>query len=145
MFQLDDKFLQDVGLGDLPDNQKQAFLQHVYGELERRVGTQLTEGMSDDQLDEFEDIIDRNSAAVEAWLQANAPQYTEDPVFQKLQQTTNLPAGDERLLSEFAATKWLEVNRPDYRDVVAMVLQELKAEIGNNRDSIVGSDPAQAQ
>lgn len=139
MFQLDDKFLQDVGLGELPDDQKQAFLQHVYGELERRVGTQLTEGMSDDQLDEFEDIIDRKESSVQAWLQAHVPDYQQDPTFQKLQQTTELPAGDNRLLSEFAATKWLEVNRPDYRDIVAAVLQELKAEIGNNRDSIIGS------
>lgn len=138
MFQLDDKFLQDVGLGDLPDDQKQAFLQHVYGELERRVGTQLTEGMSDDQLDEFEDIIDRKESAVQTWLQAHAPDYQQDATFQKLQQSTKLAADDARLLSEFAATKWLEVNRPDYRNIVASVLQELKAEIGNNRDSIIG-------
>ena len=28
MFQLDDKFLQDVGLGDLPEDQKKLFLDH---------------------------------------------------------------------------------------------------------------------
>ena len=39
MFQLDDKFLQEVGLGDLPDDQKQAFLAHFREQLELRVGT----------------------------------------------------------------------------------------------------------
>ena len=53
MFQLDDKFLQDVGLGDLPEDQKAAFLQHIYEELELRVGTKLSEGLNEQQLGEF--------------------------------------------------------------------------------------------
>ena len=62
MFQLDDKFLADIGLNDLPDEQKQAFLQHIYEELELRVGTRLSDGLSDQQLEEFEKIIDRDQA-----------------------------------------------------------------------------------
>ncbi len=41
-------------------------------------------------------------------------------------------------MAEFTATKWLEVNRPDYRQVVAEVLDELKKEIIANRDAILG-------
>ena len=52
---------------------------------------------------------------------------------------------DPRLRDEFAATKWLEVNRPDYRDVVAAVLDELKREIVANRDMILGADSATSQ
>ena len=44
MFQLDDKFLEEVGLGSLPADQKQAFLAHLREQLELRVGTQLSEG-----------------------------------------------------------------------------------------------------
>ena len=47
-------------------------------------------------------------------------------------------------MAEFTATKWLEVNRPDYRDVVAAVLDELKKEIIANRDAILGGIRAQA-
>mgnify|MGYP003381372995 CR=1 FL=1 len=39
MFQLDDNFLTDVGLATLPDDQKQAFLQHINEGLELRVGS----------------------------------------------------------------------------------------------------------
>ena len=53
MFQLDDKFLADIGLNDLPEEQKKAFLQHIYDELELRVGTKLSDGMSDEQLEEI--------------------------------------------------------------------------------------------
>ncbi len=138
MFQLDDKFLQDLGLDQLPEEQKQAFLQHIYSELELRVGTRLSDGLSDAQLEEFEKIIDRNEQAIDEWLAQHAPTYTQEEAFTRLQQATKLEANDIRLRSEYTATKWLEVNRPDYRNVVAAVLEELKKEIMGNRDAILG-------
>ncbi len=138
MFRLDDQFLKDIGLDGLPEEQKKPFLQHIYSELELRVGTRLSDGLSDAQLEEFEEIIDRKEEKINSWLAEHAPNYTQDPAFGKLQQATNLPANDVRLIAEFTATKWLEVNRPDYRDVVAAVLDELKKEIIANRDAILG-------
>ncbi len=145
MFRLDDQFLKDIGLDGLPEEQKKPFLQHIYSELELRVGTRLSDGLSDSQLEEFEEIIDRKQEKIDNWLAEHAPTYMQDQAFQKLQQATNLPANDPRLVAEFTATKWLEVNRPDYRDVVAAVLEELKQEIISNRDAILGGMQAQAQ
>lgn len=139
MFQLDDKFLQDLGLDQLPEEQKKPFLQHIYSELELKVGTRLSDGLSDTQLEEFEKIIDRNEEAIDTWLSLNAPNFMQEEGFARLQQATKLEVTDPRLKSEFAATKWLEVNRPDYRNVVAAVLEELKKEIMANRDAILGS------
>ena len=139
MFQLDDKFLADIGLGSLPEEQKKPFLQHTYVQLENKVGIRLSEGMTDDQLEEFESIIDRKEDVVATWLQAHAPDYANDEVFQRLMQASNLAATDPGLKAEFAATKWLEVNRPDYRDVVAKTLEEIKVEILANKDAILGS------
>lgn len=102
MFSIDDDFLQSLGLGGLPDDQKQAFIQHLYEELELRVGTRLSDGMSDDQLAAFEKLIDAND--------------------------------------ETGALKWLETNRPDFKDVVADELEKLKEEITTNRDKILGQE-----
>ncbi len=139
MFQLDDQFLADIGLTDLPDEQKKPFLQHVYDQLELRVGKRLSDGMSDAQLEEFEAIIDRKEDVVDNWVQANAPGYAAEETFQKMQQVSGLAADNPALKAEFAATKWLEVNRPDYRDVVARTLDELKNEIVQNRDAILNT------
>jgi hypothetical protein len=145
MFQLDDQFLKDIGLADLPDEQKKPFLQHVYDQLEYRVGVRLSEGMTDAQLEEFEAIIDRKEDVVSAWIQNNAPSYAAEEVFQKIQQASGLTADNPALKAEYAATKWLEINRPDYRDVVAKTLDDLKNEINTNRDAILesGSEPAE--
>ena len=35
------------------------------------------------------------------------------------------------------ATKWLEQNRPDYRDIVTQTIEEMKAEIRANRDKLI--------
>lgn len=142
MFQLDDQFLADIGLTDLPEDQKKPFLQHVYDQLEYRVGVRLSEGMSDAQLEEFEAIIDRKEDIVNTWIQANAPGYEAEEVFQKIQQASGLAANDPALKAEYAATKWLEVNRPDYRDVVAKTLEELKTEINQNKNAILDDSPA---
>lgn len=139
MFQLDDKFLAELGLDQLPEEQRSAFLQHIYEELELRVGTELSEGMSDAQLEEFESIIDRDEEKITNWLSAHAPDYHNDEAFQRLQQATKLDVNDVNLRNEYTATKWLEVNRPDYRDVVARTLDSLKGEIKSNRDAILGS------
>ena len=144
MFQLDDQFLTDIGLAELPEDQRKPFLQHVYDQLEYRVGMRLSEGMSDAQLEEFEAIIDKKQEVVDAWVAQFAPTYGSDELFAKIQQATNLPAESPALKSEYAATKWLEVNRPDYRDVVAKTLDELKQEIIQNRDSILGAQAPQA-
>lgn len=139
MFQLDDTFLADVGLAGMPEAEKKPFLQHIYQELELRVGTRLSEGMTDEQLGQFESIIDRKMDVVEPWLMQYVPNYTADPAFLQMQQVTNLTPDDPALKAEFASTKWLELNRPNYRDVVKQVLEDLKQELRSNRDALLGS------
>ncbi len=138
MFQLDENFLKELGLDGLPEGQRKPFLQHIYSELELRVGERLSQGMSDAQLDEFANIIDKAPGAVDEFLSKHAPNYQQEPMFQRLVQATGAAADDPRLKDEFAASKWLEVNRPDYRDVVAAVMEELKKEIVANKDAILG-------
>ena len=93
--------------------------------------------MSDEQLVEFEAIIDRQEPELTTWLQTNVPEYAQDPQFMRLVEASNLPPDDSNLKAEFAATKWLELNRPDYRDVVTQTMAELRQEIMNSRDQIL--------
>lgn len=144
MFQLDDKFLQDIGLGNLPDEQKTAFLQHIYEELELRVGTKLSEGLNEQQLSEFEAFVDRDEDKVRAWFDKNLPDYANQSDFQQLKSSAPQDIPEIAVMSEYASLKWLELNRPDYRQIVAAELEKLKGEIIANRDGILGSDTEQA-
>jgi hypothetical protein len=142
MFQLDDKFLEELGLDQLPEDQKQAFKEHIYSELELRVGTKLSEGLSEAQLSEFESFVDRDDEKVRAWILAHTPDFQSDESYIQLQ--SNAPQGTDEatLLAEYASLKWLSLNRPDYRQVVATVLAERKQEIISNRDVLLDDTQA---
>jgi hypothetical protein len=78
MFKLDNTFLTNLGLGDLPVDEKNKLLQAIYERLEMNVGMRLAEKMTDQQLDEFESFIDSNDeAGALRWLEANFPNYKQ--------------------------------------------------------------------
>ena len=78
MIKLDDDLLQELGLAALPPEEKKKLLAHIYETLEMRVGMKLAEQMSDAQLTEFEQFIDRNDeAGALKWLEANFPHYKD--------------------------------------------------------------------
>lgn len=78
MFKLNDEFLQELGLGALPPQEKNRMLNHIYETLEMRVGMKLAEQMTKEQLDEFESFIDRkDEAGALKWLETNFPNYKQ--------------------------------------------------------------------
>ena len=83
--EFDDKFLQEMGLQAMPEEQKQDFLNYVQEELEVRIGERISKGLTEVQLNEFDMITDPAEAA-----------------------------------------KWLEKNRPDYREIVSRTIEEMK-------------------
>lgn len=78
MFKLDNNLLVELGLGSLPDQEKNRMLSHIYETLEMRVGMKLAERMTNEQLDEFESFIDKNDeAGALKWLESNFPDYKQ--------------------------------------------------------------------
>ena len=96
--QFDEKFLQEMGLQAMPEDQKQKFLDYIQEELEVRIGERISKGLTEVQLNEFDMITDPREAA-----------------------------------------NWLEKNRPDYREIVARTIVEMKQEIRANRAKLVGA------
>lgn len=94
--EFDEKFLQEMGLSAMPEDEKQRFLDYVREELEVRIGERIARGLTEIQLNQFDMITD--------------------------------PA---------EATKWLEINRPDYREIVTRTINEMKEEIRANRDRLI--------
>lgn len=129
MIQLDDEFLADIGLQDMPRDHRTPFLQKVYETLELRVGSLLSEGLSNDQISEFSAIIDRDPQSIVSWIEHHAPTYTDDPIFTRMNDVLAEKQSAAAIVCEYAATKWLEVNSPDYRDLVAAELGRIAEEI----------------
>ena len=138
MFQLDEKFLETVGLSGMPEGEKVGFLAHIQGELESRVGEKLSEGMSGAQIEEFERLIDGDQGVVDKVL-AQSGDYRADEAYKMLIGQGGFVDGAPETLAEYASIKWMAINRPDYREVVGKVLEEMKVEIEGNREKLLGA------
>lgn len=75
MIQVDEDFMAEVGLNEMPEAEKQAFMEHAEEELEVRVGREIGAKLSDAQLEEFEQVADTPEAA--GWLERNVPDFRE--------------------------------------------------------------------
>lgn len=102
------------------------------------MGTKLSEGLSDAQLAEFEAFIDRNMDVTNQWVANNVADYQNDQVYQKLKAGAPDGVSDNDILAEYASLRWLSLNRPDYRDVVAATMEELRQEVLQNKEAILG-------
>lgn len=96
--QFDEKFLQEMGLSAMPEDEKQKFLDYIQEEVEVRIGERISRGLTEMQLAEFDAIT--------------------NPV---------------------EAARWLEKNRPDYREIVTRTIEEMKEEIRANRAKLVNA------
>lgn len=101
MLKLDHNLLDQLGLGSLSQDDKDSLLSHLYEQLELRVGTVIARQLSDEQLDEFEKLID-NDQQEEAlqWLQANYPDYKKVVASELEKLTQELKANKDQILSQ---------------------------------------------
>ncbi len=137
MIKLDNQFLEDAGLGDLPAEERRDFLQYVYNELEIRVGQELASTMTLEQLQEFQAISNMDSSFIIRWLGQNVPDYRSDADFIAIKERTGYDVNDLRLLTDYASNRWLAMNRPDYQQLVQSHVGKLQQEILQNRDKLL--------
>lgn len=139
MFKFDNRFLDSVGLADLPDSQKEAFLQYAQDQLEIRIGESMSESLNDDQLSEFERIIDNDPATLQGLLDSYGD-YRNDEVYQTLKRNTGTQDGDANLLSDYVTAKWLSQNCPQYQQIIKDSLADLQNEIREQKDAILAAE-----
>lgn len=72
---INEEFIQEIGLGEMPAMEKQAFMEHAEEELEVRVGERISRELTEAQLREFEGIQDDQEAMM--WLERNVPRFRE--------------------------------------------------------------------
>src|SRR5476651_1948106 len=108
MLKIDNSLLEEIGLGGLPEAEKNTFLKHVYETLEMRVGVRLADQMTNQQLDEFEQYFEaKDDAGAFKWLETNFPNYKEivQEEFDKLKSEITQTAPQVLAASQNAATQ----------------------------------------
>lgn len=97
MIKVDDEFMTEVGLNEMPAAEKQAFMEEAEAELETRVGAAMAERLTQEEIKEFSQIAEDDQAL--AWLNEKVPDF-RDLVLQAFQTFKNeIAAGREQVLS----------------------------------------------
>lgn len=136
MIKVDERFLVEVGLQNMPEPQKTAFMTEIQEELENRVGEKISEGMTTEQLEEFDGIMQKDRNVMIKFL-TKLGDYRQDEIYQKLLQKYNVAEGTLEILGEYLSVKWIQLNRPDYARVAQDIEAEFKQEIINAHDEII--------
>ena len=136
MAKIDEKFLEEVGLSGMAEDKKADFIAQTQEELETRVGEKMSEGMTVDQLREFDGIMNNDRNTMIRVL-AQIGDYREDELYKKLLKRHGVTEGNLEILGEYLSVKWVQINRPDYAAVTENVMSELKNEIIAARGQIL--------
>ena len=128
MIRVDENFLRETGLDDLDEMQKTAFIEEAQRLLENRIGEKLSEGLSLEQLEEFDGIMKKDKNVMIKAL-AKLGDYRIDEVYQNLLKRYGVTEGTVDILSEYLSVKWIQSNRPNYAEVSRQVFEELKQEV----------------
>lgn len=139
MIKIDNDFLEKVGLAGMAEDKKPEFLRQTQEELEKRVGEKMSEGMTVEQLKEFDGIMNNDRDTMVGML-SKLGDYRNDSIYQKLLQRHNVSQGNLEILGEYLSVKWIQINRPDYAEVTSKVLNELGDEISANASQILANN-----
>ena len=139
MIKIDEKFLDEVGLSSMPEERKADFIAQTQEELENRVGERMSEGMTVDQLREFDGIMNNDRNTMIRVL-SQIGDYRQDTLYQKLLERHGVTEGNLEILGEYLSVKWIQINRPDYATITANVAAELKQEIIEARPMILSAN-----
>lgn len=119
------QLIRDLGIEDRPDAEQS----RIYEDFTYEVGAAITDGLSDEQVEEFTQIINANEAVISAWLASHVPDYRDDPSFKELQ--VGYEEDPEKVSPEkvFASIAWVRVNRLDFEQIVTRIKREFREQL----------------
>ncbi len=118
----------------MPEEQKAEFLRRTKSELELRVGEEISKGLSPEQIKEFEALSDGDQRVIKKLVFEMDSDFREDKIYQAILKQSGKETGDWQVLSEYLSVRWIQKNRPDYKEVVNRVTEKLKEEIRASRN-----------
>ena len=121
----ENQLVEQLGIGNLPQEKQVELLE----EFNFKVGQALSAEYSEQQMNEYEAIINDDHAVIDAWLDQHVPDYKESPVYQELASGYDTDPEHINPAKVFASLAWTQVNSPNAQDTIAKVLDDFKKEL----------------
>jgi hypothetical protein len=121
----EEQLIEQLGIANIPREKQLDILE----EFNFKVGQALSGEYTEQQMNEYEAIINDDHAVIDAWLDQHVPDYKESPVYQEL--ASGYDADPEHInpAKVFASLAWTQVNSPNAQDTISAVLEAFKREL----------------
>lgn len=119
---MNEELIQELGLEALTPEQQQ----RIIDELNMRVGEAIIGDLTEEQVAEYEAIIDGDQEVITNWLQANDPGYADTIAYQQLGEGFDEDPDKVPADKVYASMAWIEKNNPNLGQMVAGIKAELK-------------------
>jgi hypothetical protein len=120
----DEQIIEQLAIADLASDEKTA----VINEAQVRIGEAVSEQLADEQLAEYQAIIDGNEQVITSWLEKNIPNYKNEAVYQSFEEGVELDPERNNPAKLYASIAWVQLTVPHIQDIVAKALDDFKQE-----------------
>ncbi|HEY8886837.1 MAG TPA: DUF5663 domain-containing protein [Candidatus Microsaccharimonas sp.] len=123
-----DELIIELGIEDYsPEKQ-----QRVLDELNMLVGEAMLGHLSEEQVTEYEAIINGDQDVITNWLTANDPDYQDTVAYQQLAEGFEDDPDKVPADKVYASMAWIEKNNPNLNETIAVIKATLKANLDKN-------------
>lgn len=128
--QFNDEALDELGFAEYSAEDRARISVLLSDRLRDRVGEELSQGVPDAEMADFGALMDKDLAFMRQWFYAYDRDYRDSQAFRDYA-VQHLGESEADILSGYGMLRWLELHRPDYRQVVAEVTEDIKQAMMN--------------
>lgn len=107
--------------------------QRVLDELNMLVGEAMLGHLGEEQIAEYEAIINGDQAVIARWLTENDPHYADSIAYQQLAEGFEDDPDKVPADKVYASMAWVEKNNPNLSETVTSIKATLKANLDQNK------------
>lgn len=120
--QQDQYIIDTLGVSHFSDEKRVRLLEQV----RTLIGEAISAELSEQQLNEYQAIIDDRELVIELWLKQNVPEYKNSPIYQEIVAASEHDPEHNRPEKIFANLAWIERNVPNVKAISDQVLKDFK-------------------
>jgi hypothetical protein len=120
-----EEIVEQLGIETWPEDKKNEAVEiAIY-----RIGEAVNQSLSEQQSNEYQAIINDNQDVINAWLDANIPNYKDSPIYQEFETGYDEDPEKNNPAKLFASVAWIQMNVPNVNDLIAQALDAYKQEL----------------
>ncbi|MDN5276026.1 MAG: hypothetical protein JWN33_675 [Candidatus Saccharibacteria bacterium] len=125
MFNDRQQIIEDLGIAHLSSAEQDS----IIDDYQIEIGEAMAEGLSEQQLAEYERIISGDQATIDDFLGSNDPEYREKPLYKELE--VGYDDDPEKVPADkvYASLLWVSVNNPQLADTIEAARARFKANL----------------